>query len=344
MMSNTEYATNENLHEPPSQQIIFLFMSAFAIAALFFSSLAYGIVPLNTAGVLDAFLAFDGSREHLIIIDTRLPRAVLAVIVGAALGAAGAIMQALARNPVAAPELLGVNHGAALFVAGGSFMLSAATAQQFVLLAMAGAGVAAAFSYFISLLGPNTTSSTKLVLAGAAVTSICAALIQLILILHDQTLDEMRFWLAGSLIGRDIAILGSVAPTLVAGGLLSIVIGPKLNVFASGDITAQSLGLNILTVRIAAVSAVVLLAGSAVALAGPIAFIGLAAPHMVRHLAGADYRWIILLSASTGAALLLFADLAARFVVPGQEIPVGIMTALIGIPFFLAQVRKGTLS
>ncbi|SMR71955.1 iron complex transport system permease protein [Aliiroseovarius halocynthiae] len=328
----------------PSKQIIFLFINAVAVAALFWCSLAYGVVSLVASGVLDAFIAFDGSREHLIIIDTRLPRAVLAVIVGASLGAAGAIMQALARNPIAAPELLGVNHGAALFVAAGSFLLTAANARHFVLLALAGAGVAAALSYLISLLGPSRTSSTKLVLAGAAVTSISAALIQLILILHAQTLDEMRFWLAGSLIGRDITALGSVAPILVVGGLISVLVGPKLNIFASGDITAQSLGLHIVTVRVMAVSAVVLLAGSAVALAGPIAFIGLAAPHMVRGLAGADHRWIIVLSASAGAALLLFADLAARFVVPGQEIPVGIMTALIGIPFFLAQVRKGSLS
>ena len=340
-MENLATAVVSQVRRIERRPAIFLSVSLVVLMMFFLSSIAFGIVSVCMDDVLQAFLAFDGSREHLIVVDTRLPRAVLGVTVGAALGVAGAIMQSLARNPIAAPELLGINHGAALFVAAGSFFLAAADAYVFVPLAMAGAAVAASLSYSISLLGWSGPSSTKLVLAGAAITAISAAMIQLILILHDRTLDEMRIWLAGSLVGRDLGALISTGPVLILGLVLTIFLGTKLNVLATGDATAQSLGLSIAKVRFAAVTAVIAFAGAAVSLAGPIAFIGLAAPHLVRRVAGADNRWVIALSATIGASLLLVADISARFVIPGQEIPVGIMTALIGVPFFIAIARKG---
>ncbi|QDH20031.1 FecCD family ABC transporter permease [Saccharibacillus brassicae] len=306
-----------------------------ALTALAFAgSLTLGIVPVPLRSVLDAFGAFDGSREQLIIRTVRLPRAVIAVIVGSALAVAGCLMQAISRNALAGPELFGINYGAALTAVLASFWLGTSSLRLFAASSLLGAAFAGLLVLGLGAARPSL-SPVKLVLAGSMLNLLFASLTQGILILNEQSLDTMRFWLAGSLTGRDMALLLQVLPYLLVGLLIALVLSHPLNVFKLGEEVARNLGQRIGAIRIAAIAAVVLLAGGAVAIAGPIGFVGLAVPHMARSLTGGDYRWVIPCAAALGALLLLSADIAARFVLPDREIPVGVVTAFFGAPFLI---------
>ncbi|GAA3406370.1 FecCD family ABC transporter permease [Paenibacillus hodogayensis] len=312
------------------------------VAIGFVASMALGIVHIDFSTVVRSFIAFDGSREQLIIRTVRLPRALVAVAVGCCLALAGGIMQALSRNPLAGPEILGINYGAALAAVVASFLFGYTTLGLFAWSSFVGAGLAGAAVFLLGSLGRERLSSMKLVLAGATINLLLASLTQGILILNQQTLDTMRFWLAGSLTGRDVGLFMQVVPYMLIGLFLTLVMSKSINLLSLGDEAAQGLGQRIGWIKACLIGLIMLLAGSAVAIAGPIGFIGLAVPHIARFLAGADYRWILPYSAVLGALLLLLADIGARFVLPGQEIPVGVVTAFFGAPFliYLAQ-RKG---
>lgn len=307
-----------------------------ALTALAFAgSLTLGIVPVPLRSVLDAFGAFDGSREQLIIRTVRLPRAVIAVVVGSALAVAGCLMQAISRNALAGPELFGINYGAALTAVLASFWLGTSSLRLFAASSLLGAAFAGLLVLGLGAASRPSLSPVKLVLAGSMLNLLFASLTQGILILNEQSLDTMRFWLAGSLTGRDMALLLQVLPYLLVGLLIALVLSHPLNVFKLGEEVARNLGQRMGAIRIAAIAAVVLLAGGAVAIAGPIGFVGLAVPHMARSLTGGDYRWVIPCAAALGALLLLSADIAARFVLPDREIPVGVVTAFFGAPFLI---------
>ncbi|UPK46482.1 FecCD family ABC transporter permease [Paenibacillus pabuli] len=311
----------------------------------FLFSIMYGIVQIPLRSVVDAFYAFDGSREHLIIQTVRLPRAVIAAVVGSSLAVAGCLMQAISRNALAGPELFGINYGAALTAVLASFWLGTTSLQLFAWSALLGAAVAGGLVFLLSSTGRQPLSSIKLVLAGATLNLLFASLTQGILILNEQSLDTMRFWLAGSLTGRDLDLFFQILPYLIIGIICAFALSSQLNIFGLGDEVAQGLGQRMKMIRIICIIAIVLLAGSAVALAGPIGFIGLAIPHIARLIAGSDYRWVVPYSAVLGALLLLTADIGARFVLPGQEIPVGVVTAFFGAPFliYLAQRKERSL-
>ena len=219
------------------------------------------------------------------------------------------------------------------------FLLGASSLTTYALFAFVGGAVAAVVVYSLGTLGGGM-SPMKLVVAGAALATLLGSLKTAVLILNQGTLEEIRFWLAGSVAGRDLTLLLQVLPYVAAGLLLAFALGRQITALNLGDDVATGLGLRAAWVKVFCVVAVVLLAGSAVAVAGPIGFVGLVVPHVARFFVGMDYRWVLPYSALLGAVLLVSADVAARLVLRPQEVPVGIMTALVGAPFFIYLARK----
>jgi iron complex transport system permease protein len=306
-------------------------------------SMMFGIVHISLRSVLDAIWSFDGSRDHLVVTSVRVPRAIIGAVIGAALAVAGCLMQGLSRNALASPELFGINYGAALAVVITSFILGTTAQPALAWSALLGAALSGGSVLLLSALGRVPLSPVKLLLAGATINLLLSSMTQGILILHEQSLDTMRFWLAGSLTGRDFELFIAMLPYITIGLITAFCLSNHLNVISLGDDVAHGLGQRIVYIKICCVIVIVLLAGSAVAVVGPIGFVGLAVPHIARLLVGTDYRWIILYSALLGALLLSSADIAARFIIPAQEVPAGVVTAFFGAPFlmFLAQRKKG---
>jgi iron complex transport system permease protein len=304
------------------------------------SSIALGAADIAAADVWAALFAFDpSSTEHLIIRTLRVPRAAVAALVGAALGVAGALMQGLTRNPLADPGILGIETGAALGVVAAVFFLGIGSLALYALFAFAGAALTAVAVYTLGSLGRGGPTPLKITVAGAAVTALLSSLTTGILILNQRTLEEVRFWLAGSVAGRDLGLLLQAAPYLLFGLALALALGRQITTIALGDDVAKGLGQRTGWVKGLAAVATVLLAGGAVAVAGPVGFVGLVIPHIVRFLVGQDYRWVLPYAALVGATFLILADIAARLILRPLELPLGVMTALIGGPFFIYLVR-----
>ncbi len=304
-----------------------------------FASLAYGAASIPLARIFTAFTTFDDSTEHLIVRTMRLPRALIALMVGASLAVAGALMQGLTQNPLASPALLGVNAGAASAVVVVIFGQSISNPPLITGAAFFGAAVAAVTVYLLGSLGPGGPTPLNLTVAGAALSALLGSVTTGVLILSQRSLEEIRFWLAGSLAGRDWNLFLTVLPWMVVGLLSALALGRQLSTLSLGESVAQGLGQQTVRVKVATALCVVVLAGSAVAVAGPIGFIGLVVPHLARGVVGLDYRWVLPCSAVLGAAMLVWADLGARIVLRPQELPVGVMTTLLGAPFFLYLVR-----
>ncbi|MPZ13186.1 MAG: iron chelate uptake ABC transporter family permease subunit [Chloroflexi bacterium] len=307
----------------------------------FLASLPVGAADIDPGTVVEAFVAFDGSREHLIVRNVRVPRALVATFVGASLGVAGAIAQGLTRNPLAAPGILGINAGAALLVVGAILLLPVTSLAVYVWFAFLGAGLAAAIVFLLASFGHGGLTPMKIVVVGAALTVLLSSLTQGLLVLHERTLDEIRFWLAGSVAGRDLGIFFQVLPYMLLGLTGALALGKQLNTLSLGEDVAKGLGQRTGRVKAAAVGLIILLAGSSVAVAGPIGFLGLAVPHLARRLVGLDYRWVLPYAAILGATLLLLGDVAARVVLAPEELPVGVMTAVLGAPVFVVLVHQG---
>ncbi len=304
---------------------------------IFISNLAFGAANIPLEEVTRAFFANEGSTEHLIIRTVRLPRSLIAMFVGAALAVAGAIMQGITRNPLASPSILGVNAGASFAVVAATFILGG---DFYVWFAFLGAAVTAVTVYFLGSLSRGGLTPINLTIAGAALTAFLSSLTSGILIISQQTLDQIRFWLAGSLAGRDLELFLPVLPYFGIGLLLAFALGRQITMLSLGEDVAKGLGQRILLVKIIAAVSVVLLAGSSVAIAGPITFIGLVIPHVTRFLIGVDYRWLLPYAAIFGSIFLLLADLCARLVFQPQEIPVGLVMPLMGAPFFIHLARS----
>ncbi|WP_150239836.1 FecCD family ABC transporter permease [Nocardiopsis quinghaiensis] len=308
-----------------------------AVCALL--SVTVGSKPIPATDVWAALTAYDGSYDHDVIRSLRLPRTVIGVFVGAALGLAGALMQALTRNPLAEPGILGVNSGAAAAVVVTALAFGS-TGATYVWPAFVGAALAAAAVYTLGSRGRASATPVRLALAGTALTVVLQGLIHGVFVLNDFVFDRIRFWQVGSLTGRDLDVFWQVAPFLVAGVALTLCLGPSLNAVALGDDLAATLGANIPLVRAATAVAVILLCGAATAAAGPIWFVGLVIPHAARLITGPDQRWLLPYSAVLGAVLLTAADILGRVVLPNSELEVGIITAFVGAPLFIALVRS----
>ena len=311
------------------------------VVLLIWSSIILGLTKITPQMVINSFIDFNGSNEHIIIRDTRIPRAFIAAAVGASLAIAGAIMQGLTNNPLASPSIFGVNAGASFFVVLGISFYGATSLQLFTWLAFIGAAISAFIVYILGSMGRDGLTPIKLTLAGAAIAALFSSLTQGMLTLNERALDQVLFWLAGSVQGRDITILIAVLPYLIVGWISSIVIGKQMNVLVMGEDLAKGLGQRTLVVKIFGAIIIILLAGGSVAIAGPIGFLGIVIPHIARWLVGMDYRWVIPYSGLLGAILLLLADIGARYIMMPAEVPVGVMTAFIGVPFFIYIARRG---
>ncbi|MFJ4171509.1 FecCD family ABC transporter permease [Paenarthrobacter sp. NPDC089714] len=312
------------------------------VAALCVVSLAVGSRPVPVDTTLDALLNFNpGNDLHLLVIQLRLPRTILAVLVGAALGLSGALMQALTRNPLAEPGILGINSGAAAAVAVGIASFGVSAVAGYVWFGFLGAGIASVIVYVLGSAHDAGTNPVRLVLAGAGLSVVLGALTSIVLINSDpDTYDDFRQWATGSLQGRGFDVLPVVALVCLVGFVLAFSMSRSLDSLALGGDLSRALGIAPRRTMIISALAVLLLSGAATAAAGPIAFVGLAAPHMARLLVGPGHQWLLPYSMVTSAIVLLAADILGRLVLFPGEIGAGIMTALIGGPVFLALVRR----
>jgi iron complex transport system permease protein len=316
---------------------ILVLVGLLALAAVL--SLAVGSRPISPDTVLRVLFQPDGSDASTIVHDLRLPRTVLAIAVGIALGIAGALMQGHTRNPLADPGLLGVEAGAAFAVVIGIYVFGVSDLTGYAWFSLVGAGLAAAAVFAIGSTrgGPDPVS---LVLAGSAVSALLFALTQAVVLRDIDTLDAYRFWAVGSVAGRGMDVFWEVLPFIVAGLVLAGMSASTLNLLQLGDDVAVSLGLHPMRRKAIGVLGVMMLTGAATAACGPIAFLGLVVPHVARHFAGVDYRWVIPYSGLIGGLLLLVADVVGRVVVRPGELQVGIVMALIGGPVFIYLVRR----
>lgn len=326
-------------------RVLGLVVCAVAVAVLCFLSLAIGARVTPLSSVWSAIFAYDpNNADHLVIMELRLPRTILGVLVGAALGLSGAVMQGVTRNPLADPGILGVNAGAALFVVIAISVFGITSIVGYVWFAFVGAGVAAVVVYSISSFGREGATPVKLALAGAALSAGLAAVTTAFLLLDQETFDQFRFWHVGALAGRDLSIAAQVAPFLIIGAIFALGLGPLLNTLSLGEDVARGLGANVLLGRVLAAGAVVLLCGAATAACGPIGFVGLTIPHVARLLVGPDYRWALPYSLLLAPILLLAADIIGRVIARPGEVQVAIVTAVIGAPVFIALVRQKKLA
>jgi len=309
-----------------------------------FCSVAYGSKSMALGTVWDAFWDYDGSNDHLIVRSLRVPRTLIGLGVGGALGLAGAVMQGVTRNPLADPGILGIEAGAALAVVVGIYTFGVGSLTGYAWFAFAGAALASVAVYALGSTGRGGATPVKLALAGAALSALLGSFTSAILLLDLETLDQFRFWVVGSLAGRDATVAAQVAPFLVAGMVLALATPRSLNALALGDDVARSLGQRVQAARLLSALAVVVLCGAATAAAGPIAFVGLTVPHVARAVCGPDYRWILPWSLVLAPTLLLGADVLGRILARPGELQVGIVTAILGAPFFIALVRRRKLA
>lgn len=314
------------------------------LAVAMVASVAVGARSIAPGEVWSALVAPTGSGDDVVVRALRLPRTVLGVVVGFALGVAGALIQGHTRNPLADPGLLGVSAGAAFAVCLAVYAFGITSVTGSVWFGLAGALVAAVVVFVLGTIGDRGGTPVTLALAGAAVTAFLAALTSALVLVDATTLDAYRFWVVGSLVGRGEGVLGQVLPFLAAGLLLAAVNAPALNTLQMGEDVARGLGQRIGLGRACGVAAVTLLTGAAVAVTGPIAFVGLVVPHLARVLTGPDHRWLLPYSGLLGAVLLVAADVAGRVLVRPAELPVGLVLAFVGAPFFIALVRRRRLA
>ncbi|KML05109.1 iron ABC transporter [Rossellomorea marisflavi] len=326
----------------PKNQLLVFIGTVVLLVAFIALSIVYGYTDTSWKAAFDTFMEPDGSTEHLVIQNIRLPRALIAAAVGASLAISGVLMQTLTKNPLASPGIFGINAGGGFMVVMAVTLFGVTSLQSFAWLSFLGAAIAAAGVFIIGgASGSNGLTPMKLTLAGAAITAMFSSFTQGLLVLNESALEQVLFWLAGSVQGRSLEILAGVFPYILAGWILALMIAGKLNILAMGEDVAKGLGVKTNILKVISLVAVVLLAGGSVAVAGPIGFIGIVIPHIARKMIGVDHRWLIPYSGLLGAILLLAADIGARYIIMPQEVPVGVMTAVIGAPFFVYVARRG---
>ena len=309
------------------------------VALLGVASVTFGVLDVGWDDLVAGITGHQDTTAQAAVVK-RMPRTVFAMVIGAALGISGAVMQGVTRNPLADPEILGVNAGASLAVVVGIVFLGLSTAVGYIWVAMVGAAVAAVFVYVVGSLGRGGATPLKLALAGAATSVALGSLVSAILLPRAQDMQQFRFWQIGGVGGGTWATITLALPFLAAGLLISWASARALNSLALGDELAAGLGQDVVRARLVAALGGVVLCGTATAVAGPIGFVGLVVPHVVRLLTGVDHRWLIPLSGLGGAALLTGADVVGRLVGGTEEIQAGIITAIVGAPFFIWIVRR----
>ncbi|WP_430593258.1 iron chelate uptake ABC transporter family permease subunit [Humidisolicoccus flavus] len=307
-------------------------------------SLAVGANPLSVSTVWNTLLGEGNTETNYIVFDLRIPRTITGLVAGAALGIAGALIQAFTRNPLADPGILGVNAGAALAVALGITLLGLRDVSQFVWFAFAGALIVTIAVYLIGSSGRGSADPLRLTLAGVALGAVLSGITTGLSLSNPDAFDSMRSWNAGSLLGRGLDAILPVLPFVVVGILIALFLAPGLNAVGLGEDVARSQGANVLGIRLGVIVAVTLLAGSATALAGPISFIGLMVPHVIRWTFGVDQRAILPLAALLAPVILLLADVLGRVIIAPAEVPVGIVAAVVGAPVLILLARRRNAS
>lgn len=317
-----------------------LLAAVVVLAVLCLLSVWLGSKEIPVTAVWQVLWRNDGSEDAVVIHSVRIPRTLLAIAIGAALGLAGALMQALTRNPLAEPGLLGVNAGAAFAIVFAIAVLGVTSLYSYIWFAFAGALAASVVVYTLGNRGRTEASPVRLALAGVAITALLSSFTSALVLTDPVALNRYRFWSAGSLAGPVTGSLVRVLPFLLVGVVLALASAPALNSMALGDDTAKALGRRLGLVRMQGIVAVTLLTGGAVAVAGPIMFVGLVIPHIARFITGPDHRWLLPYSMVLAPCLLLTADIIGRVVARPAETQVGIVVALLGAPFFIALVRR----
>ncbi|NED96108.1 iron chelate uptake ABC transporter family permease subunit [Phytoactinopolyspora alkaliphila] len=313
-----------------------LLLAAAALAVACLASLAIGNKALSLSEVWLALTQPGESYAH-VVVDSRIPRTVLGAVAGTSLAVAGVIIQGITRNPLGDPGLLGVNAGASAAIVTGIAFLGVGSASVWA--AIPGAFLAVVVVYVLGS-GRRGVTPLRLVLAGAVITAVLTAYVQAVALTHPDAFDNYRFWVVGALAGRGFDVVGEVIPFVVAGLGLAILLVPGMNVLALGDDTARALGASTALIRVGGAASATLLSAAATAACGPIAFVGLAVPHMVRPFTGPDHRWLLPYCAMLGPVLLLAADIIGRIVVRPGELMVGIVTAFLGAPILMLSVRR----
>lgn len=325
--------------------VLGLIICAVVLVLATIASLAVGNRAIDPLTVLQSLFAYDDDNPlHLMVMELRVPRTLLGIVVGAALAVCGGLIQAFTRNPLADPGILGVNAGASFAVTFAVGILGLTTPGAYVPFALAGAFVLTILVYVLGSFGPSGATPMKLTLAGVALGAAFTGFTTAIVLRDLGTLQVMRFWGVGSIGGRTLDQLAWAAPLILTGLLIGLLCARSLNVLALGDDLAQALGARVRVTRILVIIAVTLLAGTSVAAAGPIAFVGLMIPHVVRWFTGPDQRWVLTYSMMIGPSFLLFADILGRVVLPSGELRVGIVTALLGAPILILLVRRKRVS
>lgn len=327
------------LRRPAAVRLAWLGASIVVLALLCVASVAFGTRIVSLDEIVGAL---GGGTETVgqAAVVARIPRTVLGMLVGAALALSGTTMQAVTRNPLADPGILGVSGGAALAVVVGIAFFGLANPFSYMLVAIAGAAGAAVFVYLVGSIGRGGASPLKLALAGAASSAAFMSLVSAVLLPRVDVMDTFRFWQVGGVGGATWERITMVTPVLVVGALICVLFARGMNSLALGDDLAAGLGENVGRTRIISSAGAVILCGAATAVAGPIGFVGLVVPHMCRLLVGSDHRWLLPFSAITGAGLLVAADVIGRVIARPEEIQVGIVTAIIGAPVFIWIVRR----
>ncbi|MFJ7944507.1 FecCD family ABC transporter permease [Streptomyces sp. NPDC096354] len=303
-------------------------------------SLAVGARTIAPSAVLDALLHGGHSDAAEVIRQLRVPRTLIGLMVGAALALAGTVLQGITRNPIADPGILGISQGASVGVVLAIAYAGIHTLTGYVWFAFAGAAVASVAVYAIASRGRGGATPVKLALGGAAINALLVSVTMAVLTTKASALDEFRFWQVGSISGREAEVAQQIWPFLLAGTVLVLSVARGLDALALGEDVAKGLGQKVATVRVVGGVGATVLTGVGVAAAGPIAFIGLAVPHIARAIVGSDHRWVLPMAALIGPVMLLVSDVIGRIVFPPGEVPAGVMTALIGVPFLVALVRR----
>ena len=323
--------------------VLFLLLLASIVASIVFGSrqIPFGEVSAVFRDLGTAFGHAEGLNvDQRVIVELRIPRTLLGLVAGAALGVSGALIQGHTRNPLADTGILGINYGASLAVVASFSLLGVTSVWATSMWAFGGAIAATALVFSLASIGGGQANPMTLVLGGAALSAVLSAIISGFILTDDANLDRMRFWTVGSIAGRDLTVFYGVLPFILAGLVLAFITAPQLNLLNLGDDIASGLGISTQRARLIGMALIALLAGAATAAAGPITFIGLVVPHLVRAVTGPDYRWILPYSALTGAVMMLLADVVGRLIARPGELQVGIVLAFVGAPFFITLIYR----
>ena len=318
---------------------IILCLTLLSIMAIF--SISLGAKSIAFTKVIDVLLGNDPDSLEAAIILQRIPRTVFGILAGGALGISGALMQSITRNPIADPSILGVNTGASLFVVAGIAFFNITVAYQYIWLAIIGAGVTAVFVYSVASMGKDGATPLKLALSGSAVSIVLGSLVRTIMLPNNRVMEAFRFWQVGSIGSATWENIMLISPFLIVGFVISMFISGYLNNLALGDEAATALGTNVVMTRTIGALSSVLLCGATTALAGPIGFVGLIIPHIIRLIFGSEMSKMLPLSFLGSAILMLVSDIIGRVISLPGETEVGIVTAVIGAPVFILAIRKG---